>query len=585
MKKKISRATQRIKILAVVLVMVVGTYLLTRVDAAAAQIYISPSSTTKTVGNTFTAQVRINTTSAINAAFVNLAYNGQGLQVISIARGSSFPNQNAQTQHNASSTGTGTIKMQSTRNNSATGNLHFATITFKARKSGTYGFYPQTTSSLINYPSNTVSYTVSGGLFTFNNPAPPPQPTPTPKPKPVPKPTPKPSTPTPKPTPSTKPKAVVPKTTSTPSASNLRISHFVIGGLDYRSATLTWKTNKPSTSKVNYGETPQDMSQEVSNSRKTTNHKLVLKSGDLRAGTLYAVRISSNDGRAPVTLDGEFVTRSIPIVVKVVDTQEKPIAGVTVAVGSVEAVTDEAGEASLAVAEGSVTIIATKDNMSSELVAEVAIPAAEDSIPQSYNVQLDKTADAAVPAEGGNPLMLILLLLFGLGLAAVVFILWRRRKQSAYNVPMTDPYDVGVLPSQAPNNAHPPAPISPPPMSSGSQDYPHYASLSELVKQDTAQRNPRSSNDEVNDMFSPLDRPAPPAPQQPATPPPQPRRDELPVPQVPQPQPVAEPAKPSAPPEPSPKPEPQPEPTPELPRHKDAEVDPTDNSLRINHDD
>jgi hypothetical protein len=561
-------ASQRLRIITVVLFMAVGTYLLTQSQAAAGYIYISPTTANKHVGNTFSVQVRIKTTSPINAAFVDINYNGIGLQVLSIQRGADFPNQNAPTQHTPSSTGTGRIKMQSTRNNSATGDFHYATITFKATKTGTYGVSPIGSSHLINYPSGEVSFTYGRGDYTFTTapPPPPPPPTPTPTPTPAPKPTPKP-TPRPSsstPAPSATPSSNVPKTESAPSASNLKIFDFAITNLTYRSAVVSWKTNEPATSKANYGYSSNDMPYEITGKEKTTTHKLLLQGDTIRAGNQYAVRITSDDGKGPVTLDGSFSTKGIKIIVKVTDPQNQPVAGALVYTDALEVTTGDDGTGELIVPEDSVTISAQKDDLSGNLIAEIVLPESEDALPQQVAITLNPPSDTSAksPAKSNqrSPLWIILpLLLFvGIGFLVLVLFVRRKRQQAAYRGPsVTIVSDPTIGPST------------------------HYPTLPELVKQDLGAKNKRSPQPEEEpvDMFSNLDKP-------PATPPPmhQPvkHHTHTPEPKAPEPHPHAKPHEAEAP--------QKQHHTPEKPHHppahhKEAEVDPKDNSLHINHDD
>ncbi|HTE57342.1 MAG TPA: cohesin domain-containing protein [Verrucomicrobiae bacterium] len=572
-KIKLGRFRQRLAIITVVSFMAIGSYFLIQAQAAAGYIYISPTTGTRNVGETFSVQVRVRSTSAINAAFVDMNYNGVGLQVLSIQRGTDFPNQNAATQHTPSTTGTGTIKMQSTRNVSTAGDFHYATITFRARRTGTFGITPLASCYMVNYPNNSISFTTGRGDYTFVTPPapapPPPAPTPSPAPTPAPAPAPKPSpapSPTPRPSssrpaPSTTPTATVPQTESAPSASNLKISNFSITEVGYRSAVLNWETNKPASGKVNYGYTDKNMPYDVVDQAKTTTHRLVVQGDVIRAGTEYAVRITSDDGAGPVTLDGKFSTKGISIRVKVVDTQGQPVLGASVQTDTVDASTDDAGIAQLIVPEGAVSIRATKDDLTTDISAEIALPGAEEAAPQLVTIDLKPASESKSSASGDkklNPWKIVLpILLFG-GVGAAALVIFRRRSRRR------------ILPS-------PSYPTAPTPHSSASPA--HTPTLPELVRQDLDAKYHKSDQpkpDEPEDMFSPAHYASPPPIVQPTppvehhTPPTEPKPEPKPAEHHKAPE--AEPAKP------------HPEEHPKKP-HKDAEVDPgDDHSLRIFHD-
>jgi len=569
-KTRLPRLSQRLKIITVVLFMVIGTYLLVQTQAAAGYIYISPATVSKYVGDTFSVQVRINTTSNINAAFVDMNYSANGLQVTSIQGGSHFPHQPEAPKHTISGN-TGTIKMRRTRDVSSSGNLHYATITFRARTTGSHTITPLSSSLLVNYGASNpfVSYTVAGGRYAITT-KPTPAPTPTPTPKPTPKPKPKPTpTPTPTPAPTTKPRVTVPKKESKPSASNLKISDFAISEPGYRSATLSWKTNKPASSKVNYGYTSSNMPHEITGQGKTTTHKLIVQGDTIRAGNQYAVRITSDDGAGPTTLDGAFSTRGIDILITVTDAQNQPIAGATVRASMIEAYTGDDGIARLTIPEGTVSISAQKDSLAGNLTAEITIPQSDATQPQQVSVALSPPSKAAAknnqPGRRRSWLVLIPILFSSAGVIALVLFLRRKLHKPAYQGP-----SVTVL--------------SEPTGETGV----HHPTLPELVKQDLSakRKKPLQPVEEPPDMFSVLDNPG--QPNIPAPPPPQP-------PPMPQPTERQAPAE-SKPKSPHPHSEapkvadtpkqhaPKPDDHPAKP-HKAAEIDPKDNSLHINHDD
>jgi hypothetical protein len=449
-----------------VLFMIVGAYFLTQTYAGSNLIYVSPATANKYVGETFSVQVRITAGSKINAAFVNMTYNANGLQVTNIQRGADFPNQNAPTQHTVNGN-TGTIKMESTRNKSSTGNFHYATITFKAKSTGTYSLIPSTSSSLIDYggavPFN--AYSIASGRFTFTNKPTPPAPTPAPKPAPTPAPVPPPTTPS----------VSVPVTESPPSPSNLVISDLNISEVGYNSGVVTWTTNKPATSKVNYGPTTDDMPNEVSDEEQKTEHRIALEGEAILAGNSYAIRVTSNDGNGPATLDAEFTTRSIGIIVVVKDSQDLPVEGATVSTGTDEEQTDAEGRAVFVVAEGDIVISATKDDLYGEMSAQIVVPESDNESPQQIDItigdEFEVVTEEPVAEDGGGSIWIFIVPLFLL-LAGFIFFVIRRRRKTINNSYVPEPY--------APEPAVNLQPETP------DMSQVHHATLPELVSQGIA---------------------------------------------------------------------------------------------------
>ena len=65
------------------------------------------------------------------------------------------------------------------------------------------------------------------------------------------------------------------------------------------SATITWTTNKPATSRVDYGTSPTSLTQPVSSTTPVTSHSLTLP--NLITGTTYYYRVSSQDSLGNVS--------------------------------------------------------------------------------------------------------------------------------------------------------------------------------------------------------------------------------------------------------------------------------------------
>lgn len=317
-------------------------------------------------------------------------------------------------------------------------------------------------------------------------PAPAPTPTPTPRPTPTPAPprrTP-PRTVAPRPA---NPQPTIPRTSSPASPTNLRITDLAISQINYRSARLTWKTNKAATSVVTYGTSEDDLSHEQRGSGRTTNHSIVLNNSDsMRAGTKYFVKATSSDGGSPVSVTGSFDTKPIPITIYVTDTDEKPVSGAEVYAGDQTGITNEAGEIQANVPEGEILIIAQKDDLYREIDANVEIPSGSDAPMQRISLNLGEL-EAPVSAEqdrqqdsdgrSSSPLAIIIpvvvLLLLGVGL--VIFLLKRRRARN-------QEYIGDALEAENYTTPLPPPPSVPEPTYQPlDSNVPHHTSLPELL--------------------------------------------------------------------------------------------------------
>jgi hypothetical protein len=411
--------------------------------ASGGKIYMDPASGSFTTGGTFAVRVYVSSPSPINAAFVNIYYNGRGLQYLSAQRGGGFPNQNAPTQHTAGDTGV--IKMQSTRNTTISGDFHYATLTFKATSAGTWGVRPGTDSSIINYPSNTVSFTTGRADFVVSNPVVQPpiiQPTQPTKPS-TPTPTPKPTTPTRSPTGGSPQATPTTPVSSEASETGLQITDLTVTEIDYRTALISWNTTKPSSSKINFSDSQEDLYNEKLNDQPNTAHSIKLEGEDVRAGKHYYVRVTANDGASePVTLDTEFDTKPVSVVIKVTDTSDQPVNEALVQAGDAEAVTDENGEVTLDLPEGTVTIFAQKDELSKELEETIEVPT-DENLPR-FTLALSKTVAAAkvtIPKKKSTPWLAIILPIVLLGGGIVGFLLWRKRNIQKANAYYGDPLE------------------------------------------------------------------------------------------------------------------------------------------------
>lgn len=276
--------------------------------------------------------------------------------------------------------------------------------------------------------SESASVHHSGFMNYYRPPAPAPQPNPTPAPTPSPRPNPSPS-----PSRPTQPRA--PANTgpvaSNVSQSGMQITDLTISEQDYRSAVITWTTSKPSTSKINFSTAQDDLYNEILKEEPVTSHSIRLEGSDLQAGRHYYFRITADDGSGPVTVDSEFDTKSIAVIIKVTNEDDEPVADALVLAGDKEATTDTNGEATLELPEGTISILAQKDELSKEIEATIELP--QDENTQRITLAISKSAPPTatrsneVPKKS-NAWMWLLILIPLIG-AVIGFLFWRRRNQ------------------------------------------------------------------------------------------------------------------------------------------------------------
>jgi hypothetical protein len=308
-------------------------------------------------GTTVAVTVRVNTGSdAINAVQINLAYPDQYLEFQSIAGSSTFPIEAASTG------GGGAVSIsRGTPGLGVTGDQPVATVNFKARA----GVAAAATVSLaagsalvrgsdqVNILSGTAQT-----IITIKTPTP---------------------TATPKPTVKTTP---VP--TATPPATPPTIASPKIAEIGLNTATITWSTDRPTTSVVEYG--LQDVyGLTASTEGLSTTHKVVLTSALLTPGATYHYRIRSVDqfGNQVLGPDGTFATKGYVNKVTVVNAsgQGQPGAKVEVLTASQPRVltTDQQGVATFTdLPLGKISVVVTTaDGMVTKSTLETKADAAD----------------------------------------------------------------------------------------------------------------------------------------------------------------------------------------------------------------
>lgn len=147
---------------------------------------INPSQSTITSGQTFTAEVRLNTNGqSVNGVETTVTYPSNRLSVVSVTNGTSFDIEAEK------SLSTGSIRLAYGATNPKTGNHTIAIITFRANSAGSANV-SLANSIVAESSSNTnVFKSSTGATYTVVNPTPTPtnSPTPTPSPTSIPTPT------------------------------------------------------------------------------------------------------------------------------------------------------------------------------------------------------------------------------------------------------------------------------------------------------------------------------------------------------------------------------------------------------------
>ncbi|OGY23208.1 MAG: hypothetical protein A2172_02405 [Candidatus Woykebacteria bacterium RBG_13_40_15] len=285
---------------------------------AGGSLYLSPGSATVVQGATFSVSVRVNTGGTpANAVTANLTYPTASLDFLGISSaGSAFEIEAP------SSGGGGSITISRGTLSPVVGDKLLATLTFRAKVSSGLATVSFSGGSAIVNDGINIMTGSSGGTYSFTST--------TSTPKPVDKTAPVTSTSTPKP---------VDKTA--PVISNIKVSK---PGLN--SATISWKTNEPANSTVNYG-ISQNLGLSASNGGLRTSQVINLSGNFLVPGTTYYYKVISADeaGNAATSKILSFKTKGYSIQIKVSDPAGKPLSGIKVKIypGLEEATTDKEG--------------------------------------------------------------------------------------------------------------------------------------------------------------------------------------------------------------------------------------------------
>jgi len=322
------------------------------------QLSLSPSSQSVTTGSNLVVSVVIDPGGdSINSVQTIFTYSATNYSLVSIVPGSSFTGAFTNT---ASS---GSIQFVAGTTGSVTSMQTAATITLHATNTGTSsmsltsvcpsGIYVSCSAAYDSTTDNNDLSSVSGGSYTVT--APPVAPTPSPAQTTTQTTTPKSnqitntkssSTSSTHSTTATSTSATTPSPTTTP-AVTLTIAGVKISNITATSANITWQTNIAANSKVEYGLTSK-YGATAQSSEFTTNHSLMLSNPNLKPSTVYYYQIQSatSSGESATSDALQFTTASLTIDIRVLDVNNRPVAGSEVIVDGQMQTTNGSGIAS-----------------------------------------------------------------------------------------------------------------------------------------------------------------------------------------------------------------------------------------------
>lgn len=147
----------------------------------------------------------------------------------------------------------------------------------------------------------------------------------------------------------------VPKDTTPPVISAVKVKNLSPFG-----ATVTWTTNEPGSSEVDYG-LDGTYGLTASSSAMTTAHSVVLDSNFLTPETVFHYHVKSADasGNVGVSPDQHFELPGVPVTIVVLGANGKPEAGATVTLDGATSTTDSRGKVTLPSSLGNKKITTT----------------------------------------------------------------------------------------------------------------------------------------------------------------------------------------------------------------------------------
>jgi cell division septation protein DedD len=187
------------------------------------------------------------------------------------------------------------------------------------------------------------------------------------------------------------------------------ISDLKVSDVSGNTATVSWKTNVPATSSVNYGLTPA-YGFSAQTDGMATDHSVKLSSTLLRPGLKFQLGAVSTDtyGRS-VTATTTFTTSAYQVTLKVVNEQDKPVAGAEVTLAGKAATTGADGEAKFSdIPYGSQNVVIKSGRHTTSQSIGVGLGDDGTKLDQLIVVKAQTTTDWMLLAIGGLGLTLLL---------------------------------------------------------------------------------------------------------------------------------------------------------------------------------
>ncbi len=384
--------------------------------AATAQLYLSPASQSVTVGSNLVVSIVINTGGAsVNSVQSVLTYPSATFSYVGTSPGSSFG------VFPAPSVSAGSIQFTAGSTSGVSGTQTVAVVTLKATATGSAslslapvcaaGNYALTCSAA--YDSVTSSNdlaSVSGGSYTTSAA---PESSSGGSAAKTPATTPKNSTPS------------VSTNNSQPGATAQvpKISNLAISNITDNSAVVSWKTDIPTTSMVQYG-----LNSNYGLVAKTdglgTEHSVTLPALD-KGTTYYLVAVSAAaDGTSTTSSPERFSTPGFMILLTITDADGKPIEGAKVTVAGKTAITDKQGRVSFADVPSGQQEVAIKTGTShTKKTVQVGepLPDGQGYTKQEFTLVAEKTNNSMLVTSLGVMMLVIgVILVFRIPLLKLV---------------------------------------------------------------------------------------------------------------------------------------------------------------------
>lgn len=413
--------------------------------AHAGSIYLSPGSRSVSGGSSFSVSVRTNTNGeSVNAVQANLSYPADKLDFVGISGGGS-----AFTIDAPSSGGGGGVSISRGVIGGVTGDKLIATVTFRA-KAGATGVATVNVaggSALVRASDQANVYSGgAGGNYTIGAAV---------------------AQPTRRPggTSGSTGSTLAPTATPMP----LTISEVKVINVSFKSATISWKTDRKASSIVQYG-LNNKYGLVTEKAGQTTEHSVLLSSELLVPGASYHFRVKSidEDGVEGVSPDSTFTTTGIKVTLLIRDEN-----GQIVPNAKVTLVTPQASLVQTANANGLVifenvsitnhTVITEVKGVQHAMAISVKEPTADElqsekAKPQSFTIKIAGASTQKMDTQ----------ILFAIGIAIfmllfITIIVRRKRKQPPQQTPNIVQTQIPVQTVQPPMQQNTQTPVQVPP--------------------------------------------------------------------------------------------------------------------------